>query len=44
MIQIVYKNKFYINGTFRELMEHIKELESSFKTVKEFLEHRTGKL
>jgi len=44
MFQFVYKDKFYMCGKPYEITAQIKELQKSFKTVKEFLNCKTKDL
>jgi hypothetical protein len=41
MIQIVYKNKFFIGGKFTEVLAQLKVLQRDYKTVKELLDSKT---
>jgi len=39
VLQLVYKEKFYIYGKISEVTKQLKELSKNFTTVKEFLGH-----
>lgn len=42
--QLAYKNKLYITGRIDQVALYLKELAGQYKTLREYLEYRTGAL
>jgi len=39
MIQLVYKDKFYLAGNINEVLLHLKSLSQKYKTLQDLISH-----
>lgn len=44
MLQLDYRNKTFLIGKISHVLTRLKEMERSFKTVKEYLDYQTREL